>query len=163
MALIISDLPPDYHRFSEKHVVINNNRKIHPCVGCFQCWIKTPGECIQRDGYNQTGAALAHCDELILITRCTFGSLSPFVKTVIDRAISYVQPYFMILNGEMHHRQRYQNEIKISAYAYGDSISSAEQQTLQNIIKANAVNLHGKVGTVNFFQNADRIFQEVAL
>ena len=43
--------------------------------------------------------------ELVLVSRCCFGGPGPFVKNVLDRCISYVHPYFVIKNGEMHHRQ----------------------------------------------------------
>ena len=26
--------------------VISDNGKIHPCICCFGCWIKTPGQCV---------------------------------------------------------------------------------------------------------------------
>ena len=31
--------------------IICDNNKIKSCMGCFECWIKTPGKCKIRDGY----------------------------------------------------------------------------------------------------------------
>ncbi len=129
-----------------------------PCTGCFCCWTKTPGRCIVKDGYQKTGEQLAGVQQLTLISRCVYGSLSPFVKGVLDRAISYVLPYFTVYRGEMHHKTRYQNRIVLSVYAYGPGVTGAEQETLKAIIAANAVNLHGRVGSVVFANNAGEIF-----
>ena len=32
---------------TENHYVVDLN--IKGCIGCFTCWTKTPGECVQRD------------------------------------------------------------------------------------------------------------------
>ena len=31
--------------------VISDNGTIKPCIGCFGCWLKEPGECVIKDGY----------------------------------------------------------------------------------------------------------------
>ena len=35
----------------EDMFIICDNNKIKSCMGCFECWIKTPGKCKIRDGY----------------------------------------------------------------------------------------------------------------
>ena len=34
---------------------------IRPCVGCFACWVKTPGECCQADDGRRVARALVQC------------------------------------------------------------------------------------------------------
>ena len=48
--------------------------------GCFSCRSKTPGQCIVRDGYENMGALIHQADEVIVISRYTFGGFSVFVK-----------------------------------------------------------------------------------
>ena len=31
--------------------IVSDNGNIHPCIGCFHCWISGNGKCIQKDGY----------------------------------------------------------------------------------------------------------------
>ena len=119
MKLIIHDLDEEEFKniFSEPDedvVLIGNSGEILNCIGCFGCWIKTPGKCIIRDQYGDMGELLARCEEARIISRCCYGGYSPFVKNVLDRSIPYLHPYFKIKNGEMHHKQRYDKILKLN-------------------------------------------------
>lgn len=157
MKLILSDLNRNCFHVSGENEIIENNSKIHSCIGCFNCWVKTPGKCVILDGYEEMGKKLSLCTELIIISQCIYGSTSPFVKNVMDRAISYIHPNFCIRNGEMHHQRRYANKIKLTAYFYGENITKAEKRTAQKLIKANAVNYDGEVGQIVFLENQDEL------
>lgn len=123
---------------------------MHHCVGCFGCWIKTPGECVIKDAGRDMGKRFAACEELVIISRCIYGGFSPSVKRVLDRSISYIQPDFIIRNGEMHHKPRYANRMIMSAYFYGENITDAEKSTAQHLVSANALNFNGIVERVCF-------------
>jgi multimeric flavodoxin WrbA len=155
MKLIISDVKNLSIKSDDKFTIIYNNGNLHHCIGCFGCWIKTPGQCVIKDEYSNMGQLLSRCDELILISKCTYGGFSPFVKNILDRAISYISPYFVIRNGEMHHKRRYDNVISISAYFYGGDITQSEKETAKSLVTANAVNFDGKVINVLFFNSAE--------
>ena len=96
---------------------------------------------------------------MILVSRCVFGSLSPYVKNVLDRGISYVHPNFVIRHGEMHHRMRYDNHLTIHAYLYGEGglPSERERKTAEGILEANAKNLRARVDTLRFFADAREV------
>ncbi len=132
------------------------------CIGCFSCWLKTPGRCIITDRFQQMGELLSEADELIIISKETFGGYSSTVKNVLDRSISYVEPFFEIRNGEMHHKERYHKSLKFSAVFYGDDITDAEEETSRKLVKANAVNLNGTIGFVRFVSPAE-LAKEVLL
>lgn len=107
-----------------------------------------------RDRYGDMGEHISKCKEIIIISRCCYGGFSPFVKNVMDRSISYVHPYFKIINGEMHHRNRYKNNISLQVWFYGDGTAENEKLTAQKLIKANSVNLginDSKVTFVNSY------------
>ena len=107
MKLIITDIENFNIPVEGEYKIIKPNGDIHHCIGCFGCWVKTPGKCVIHDGYHETGVDMSKCTELIIISRCYYGSVSPFVKMVEDRAISYFHPDFVIRKGEMHHKRRY--------------------------------------------------------
>ena len=149
--LIIYDVPTErIEKFTNDEDILVNANEIHRyCIGCFGCWLKTPGTCIIKDGFENMGQRLSQVSAFILISKATFGSYSSAVKNVLDRSISYVLPFFEIRNGEMHHGERYHNDLTISALFYGD-MSEEEKQTAENLVKANAVNLNAALGKVHF-------------
>ncbi len=154
MKLIITDIEDFNVPVEGEHKVIKPQGEIRHCVGCFGCWVKTPGRCVIHDGYEGTGVDMGRCTELILVSRCYYGGVSPFVKTVQDRAISYIHPDFVIRRGELHHKRRYKNVIALSAHLYGENITDTEKETAEELLRANADNYDGSVKGVFFYKSA---------
>lgn len=153
MKLIITDMENFNIPVEGEYKVISPKGSIHHCIGCFGCWIKTPGKCVIHDGYEGTGIDMGKCDELIIISECCYGGVSPFIKTVQDRAISYIHPDFVIRKGEMHHKRRYKNVITQSAYFYGENITDEEKELAKELMQANADNYDGIVKDVYFYES----------
>lgn len=130
--------------------VISDNHTIHNCIGCFGCWIKTPGRCVIKDGYENMGELLGKTNELIVVSKCCYGGFSPFVKNVFDRSISYIHPYFKIRNKEMHHKRRYDNIIQIRAFLYEEDITQLEKDTAAKYLEAVSINLDCKLKELRF-------------
>ena len=157
MKLIITDLENFNIPIKGEYKLIKPQGDIRHCIGCFGCWVKTPAQCVIHDGYENTGADMGKCSELILISKCCYGSVSPFVKNVQDRALSYIHPDFVIRKGEMHHKRRYKNVISLSAYFYGENITDDEKETARNIMQANADNYDGLVKNVRFYNTIEEL------
>ena len=130
--------------------IISDDGKIKPCVGCFGCWTKTPGECVLRDGFERMGARIHKADELVIISEYTYGGFSPFVKNVIDRSIGWVLPFFEIKNGEMHHKSRYPEEKPITFIFRGSGLTENDKKLARSYVKAVCVNLHGIIKDIRF-------------
>ena len=157
MKLIITDIENFSIPVEGKYKVIKPKDDIRHCIGCFGCWVKTPGKCVIHDGYEGTGIDMGKCTELILISRCHYGSVSPFVKKVQDRAISYIQADFVIRKGEMHHKRRYKNVIALSAHFYGENITDVEKETARKLMEANADNYDGLLKAVHFYKSVEEL------
>jgi len=142
-------------------IIISDDGTIHHCIGCFGCWIKTPGACVIRDKYGDMGEYLSKCQEVILISKCCYGGFSPFVKNVLDRSISYIHPYFVIRNGEMHHRRRYKNHMDMRVWFYGENITEKEKQTSEKLVKANSINLDCHVSSISFVNSIEKMEDEI--
>ncbi|MEM2143571.1 MAG: flavodoxin family protein [Candidatus Thorarchaeota archaeon] len=82
--------------------------RISPCRGCFGCWIKTPGICVIDDDAVSVTRLMAQCDLLVYLTPIVFGGVSPVLKSILDRSICMVHPFFQRIRGETHHRKRYE-------------------------------------------------------
>lgn len=141
--------------------VISNDGKIRPCICCFDCWIKTPGQCAAHDKYNNMGLLLSKTEKLIIISQCFYGSYSPFVHNVLDRSISYMLPYFMINNEETHHVNRYDNYFNLSAHFYG-KISEKEKETARKLVKANGVNFFARKTEAYFYETSEEILEALS-
>lgn len=162
MNLIIHDLTKEQWEalalpISENTRIISDNGTIHKCIGCFGCWIKTPGQCIIPDEYQRMGEFFSQAEEMTVISRCSFGGYSSFVKNVLDRSISYILPFFEIRKGEMHHKSRYRNQLALTSIFYGDDITEAERDMARKLAKANALNMNGKVKSVLFVSGVEEL------
>lgn len=154
MKLIIHDLEKEqlqnFYLAEHDDKIVSKENKIHKCMGCFGCWVKTPGQCVIKDEFQKMGEWIAGADKVVIISRCVYGSYSPFVKNVLDRSISYIHPYFTKRNGEVHHRSRYHRKQNFEIIFYGEQILSEEKETAMALTKANGVNFNTTEIAVKF-------------
>ncbi len=154
MKLLIHDLTAaEWDQVSERYegwTVISEKDGIRPCIGCFRCWISGSGECVFKDGYNHMGALIHEADEMVLISRYTYGGFSSFVKNVFDRCIGYVLPEFETAYGEMHHKKRYQEDKPVTFIFRGCSLSEDDKEKARQYVAAVCRNLRGSVKDVLF-------------
>lgn len=127
-------MPKDSIIFSKE---INN---LHPCLGCFKCWLKTPGRCIINDSYTEMPKYIKQTDKVIYITEVRYGSYSPYTKRVIERSIGFLLPFFRMHHGEIHHSIRYTHIPELIFIGYSPSITQEEETQFKNLVKGNALN-----------------------
>lgn len=130
--------------------VISDNGSIKPCAGCFGCWLKTPGQCVIKDGYDQMGRLIHEASEVLVISKYTYGGFSSFVKNVFDRSIGYLLPYFRMYKGEMHHKPRYREHKKISFIFRGVGLTDEDKAKARKYVEAVVTNLNTKVADIRF-------------
>lgn len=168
MKLIIHDGNMEYEtrireaflKPGEQAEIVTDQGTIKNCIGCFGCWIKTPGRCVLKDDYNRIGEEMAHARELILISRCVYGTYAPFVKNVLDRCVvPYVHPYLTRREKEMHHKVRYPNRLRVYVYFYGDC-TEEEKETAVRTVKANVLNFNGILEHISFSEHREEIGNE---
>jgi len=51
--------------------------KLAHCLGCFNCWVKTPGMCVEADAGREIARAVVQSDTTVFFTPVTFGGYSP--------------------------------------------------------------------------------------
>ena len=138
----------------EEVKIISDENKIKNCTGCFCCWIKNPGRCILKDGYENLAELYSKAEKITIISKCCYGTYSPFVKNVLDRSIPYLLPFFKLKNNEMHHTIRYKRKLFLEVYFYGNDLTELEKNTAEKTVKANCVNLNVKKFNVSFLENS---------
>lgn len=148
--LLISDA--DYHTmtydnlqgilfgiFEEKGAEIETleigERNLLFCKGCFECWVKTPGECVIKDLAGQLNNRFMNSDVVIYISPVVFGQFSANIKNAIDRTLPNILPFFKTVeNGASSHHLRYKSYPKQIIIGYGEEIDAPDQQLFNDII-----------------------------
>ena len=158
--LIIYDIQNETLTAKNDDILFSANPIVKPCMGCFGCWVITPGRCVINDRCSDIPSYMAKCDEVILISPVVFGGYSQNIKAVIDRSIPYVLPYFRIVGGEMHHKMRYKHSFKLTACFYGEC-DSEERQIAESLVRANSMNFGAKSCELKFFDRIDELRSEL--
>ena len=90
-------------RIENLEVINTDGTKINGCIGCTDCWIKTPGICLVNDDFNQIFMDFINSDSIILLTEGNVGFISYKMKNIIDRLLPLAVPYTRISKGTMKH------------------------------------------------------------
>lgn len=88
-------------------IISTSGMKISHCIGCNQCWLKTPGQCVLNDDYKEIIRQLVGAQNLWLITNTRFGFLDYRGKRVMDRIMPMLNMYIEFREGWMRHQLRY--------------------------------------------------------
>ena len=81
---------------------------IRYCIGCFGCWVKTPGECsTSADDTREIRREYINSDLVIFASPIIMGFTSALLKKAHDRNLGLILPYLVIDQEESHHLARY--------------------------------------------------------
>lgn len=153
MRTIIYDLEDtSYFNLNDNDILINDECK--HCIGCFSCWTKTPFDCIHKDKISNNGRELLNSDELIIISKYTYGTYSSKIKKILERSISYVEPFFTLRNNEIHHKTRTNKKLNFKVYFYGNNIN---KELVTKYINANMYNLNTNKPEIYFYNDYKEI------
>lgn len=119
--------------------------KIAYCVGCFGCWTKNPGECLVNDDGRAFARTVINSDAMIHFTPISFGGYSSTLKTALDRIVPLIMPYFEKVNGEVHHRKRYDRYPKLMAFGMLPKADQEVEEAFARLVGRNAINAYSPV------------------
>ena len=88
-------------------VVNTSDMKIAHCMGCNQCWLKTPGVCAIKDDYAGIIKKLVGAENLWLVSDTRFGFVDWRGKRVMDRIVPMLNMYVEFRDGMERHELRY--------------------------------------------------------
>lgn len=121
--------------------------EIAACLGCFGCWFKTPGICVINDAGRDVLKTFVQSDMAVFMTPVTFGGYSSDLKKAVDRLIPGISPYFMKINGETHHRPRYERFQKLVAIGELRFPDLESEGIFKKLVERNAINMHSPAHT----------------
>ncbi|HSL93753.1 MAG TPA: NAD(P)H-dependent oxidoreductase [Bacillota bacterium] len=115
--------------------------ELAPCLGCFDCWVKTPGQCIIPDKGRAVAEAAANSDVLVFVSPVTFGGYSSVLKMAVDRLIPNILPLLVSIKGETRHAARYLDYPKLLGIGISAG-NAAEDELFTRLVGRNALNYH---------------------
>ena len=143
---------------------ILHEMKIAYCLGCFECWVKTPGECRYNDDGREIAKQFIQSDLIVFLTPITFGGYSAELKKVLDRIICLILPFFMKINGEVHHKKRYDKYPRLLGLGVLPREDKQSEQIFTSLVNRNSINMHSpahKGAVIISNQGTDTIKQEI--
>ncbi len=121
--------------------IVLEDKNIAYCTGCFGCWVQTPGECVIKDYEETIVRKMVHADLIIYITPIVFGGYSSILKKALDRQISRVLPYFTKIDGEVHHKKRYEKESALLGIGILDKPDVEKEEVFKTLVVRNFINM----------------------
>jgi len=132
-----------------------SEHKIAPCIGCFGCWVKTPGICVIDDAGRDVAKAIVRSDLVVYLTPVLFGGYSHELKKALDRSIPIISPMFRRVHGEVHHKKRYTRYPRVLALGWVEKLSIEEEALFQSVVQRNAINMHAPKALSDLFERRE--------
>jgi multimeric flavodoxin WrbA len=128
---------------------------IADCLGCFGCWIKTPGQCVIDDSARLIANKMAQSDLVVYVTPVVFGGYSSELKKVLDRQICAILPFFTEVKGEFHHPPRYEKIGKLAAIGVLPEPNPASEEIFKKLLFRNSLNKQAPKYTTAIIYSSD--------
>lgn len=91
---------------AEIEIIYIQKLKINYCIGCFDCWVKTPGVCVHKDDMVSLLEKIKESDCVLICTPLYADGMTAQMKTVIDRMIPLIDPHIENVGGHNRHVKR---------------------------------------------------------
>lgn len=112
------------------------------CIGCFDCWVKTPGLCTTKDDSSEVCFAYIHSDLVLFASPILMGYTSALLKRAHEKMLPLVHPYFEFVEREIHHRSRYKAYPLMGLLLEkGADADDRVVEIITNIYRRDAINL----------------------
>lgn len=85
-----------------EHIYVHD-LNISPCRGCFACWTKTPGKCVQNDEMEELLPKIVSADILVFATPVYMDGMTSTMKMLLDRLIPSFNSFIEIRDGHCRH------------------------------------------------------------
>ena len=137
----------------EVEMIDTSEMKIAHCMGCNQCWLKTPGICAIKDDYEVILKKLVEADNLWIVSDTQFGFLDYKGKRLMDRIMPMLNMTVGFRDGWMRHELRY-HPLNIGLLYKG----TADQTLMEDWCKRTAANIGGQsLGAIALTETPDQV------
>ena len=120
------------------------DQSIAACIGCWNCWLKTPGICVMNDQMSELYPDYVNSHTLILLLDTAQGFINHQAKAFLDRSIPHHHPYIELVDGECHHVARYERYPDIVFYFDTAGLTNKEEQVIEDYLYRTAYHFRSK-------------------
>jgi multimeric flavodoxin WrbA len=143
----------------QAEIFVLRDMNIQYCQGCFNCWVKTPGECTFKDESQIIRNSYINADFILFTSPIIMGFTSALLKNSIDKLIPLLHPYFDFYNSEVHHDRRYEKYPPIGVLIEKSNDTDEEDlEIIKGIYTRNALNLKS---SIIFFMTTHNSIKEI--
>lgn len=114
--------------------IFSIEEEITPCIGCWNCWLKTPGECVFNDVMTEVYADYVNSSRVVILFDSSKGFVNYQMKAFFDRTIPHYHPYIEIVDGECHHLARYDEYPELYFYYDTKDLTEREDQLIEDYL-----------------------------
>ena len=131
---------------AETEQIFLAEKEIGNCMGCFKCWISTPGKCVIRDDMTTLLEKIIDSDVIVMATPLYVDGVTGIFKNFMDRILPLVDPHFEEdENGEYRHVKRYEKYPKVVVVSNCGMPGQQHFQALKLHFRRMARNFHSEV------------------
>ena len=151
---------------SSNHTVTTLELKemdIKLCIGCFNCWVKTPGECRVADDSRDVCREYINSDFVLFASPIIMGFTSTLLKKAHEKLLPLLLPYLELVQNESHHVSRYEKYPKIGLLLEKEKDTDDEDlKIITDIYKRNAINFKTSFCLTKFItDSAEEVTNEI--
>ncbi len=134
---------------AENHLVTQIDLRDLPlryCIGCWGCWVKTPGQCITCDASVEMDQAVIQSDFTLWAAPLKMGFPSRLLKMALDKHLPLIHPYMVVDQGEAHHLKRYPHYPRLGLLVEKEADTDADDlRILTDIFARTALNFKSRL------------------
>ncbi len=130
---------------AETEIALLSEKRIYPCQGCFACWVKTPGRCIQKDDMEELLQKMWKSDLVIFASPLYVDCVSGQLKTFMDRMLPEILPNFIKVNNVWRHPLRHGPPPKVGVICNSGFPQREHFQVVHLLFERVVLNMHTEV------------------
>ena len=92
---------------AETDTIYLDDKTIHHCLGCFSCWVKTPGVCVHDDDMPDLLPRLREADTIVIASPLYGNMVTGLMKNFMDRTLPLSHPAIEKQGDQYLHPPRY--------------------------------------------------------
>lgn len=146
-------------KFNDTEVIYTQDMNLKGCIGCNNCWLKTPGICSIKDDYDKLLIKYLEAEKVFFVAESKIGFVSYQMKNILDRTLPLATMSVKLYKGQMRHIMRYNKILKFGLIYNGtgnrDYLNTWFERVMLNFegISLGAFEIKDEGGIINAFNN----------